>query len=136
MMNVNFSAVAAAAVVSWLVGAVWYMALSRPWLQAQGKTKEELMGPSGKPSPAPFIISFLAELVMALVLAVFVAGLGPVTVVSGVATAFLAWIGFVATSMVVNHRFGGARPMLTVIDSGHWLAVLVAQGAVIGLFGS
>jgi len=136
MMNVNFSAVAAAAVVSWLVGAVWYMALSRPWLQAQDKTKEELMGPSGKPSPAPFIISFLAELVMALVLAVFVAGLGPVTVVSGVATAFLAWIGFVATSMVVNHRFGGARPMLTVIDSGHWLAVLVAQGAVIGLFGS
>ena len=115
------------------------MALSRPWLQAQDKTKEELMGSLRQATPpAPFIISFLAELVMALVLAVFVAGLGPVTVVSGVATAFLAWIGFVATSMVVNHRFGGGgpHPMLTVIDSGHWLAVLVAQGAVIGLFGS
>lgn len=115
MTNVNILAVAAAAVASWLVGAVWYMALGQPWLQALGKTKDELMGPSGKPSPAPFIISFLAELVMALVLAVFVAGLGPVAVVSGVATAVLAWIGFVATSMVVNHRFGGACPMLTVI---------------------
>ena len=107
MMNVNFSAVAAAAVVGWLVGAVWYVALSRPWLQAQGKTKEELMG-SLRQLPGALHVSFLAELVMALVLAVFVAGLGPVTVVGKVATAFLAWTGFVATSMVVNHRFGGA----------------------------
>jgi hypothetical protein len=136
MTNVEFIAVFVAAVASWLVGALWYMALGQTWLRALGKTKDDLMAPSGKPSPAPFIISFLAELVMALVLAVLVARLGPVTVSNGIAAAFLAWIGFVATSMVVNHRFGGARPMLTVIDSGHWLAVLMAQGIVIGLFGA
>jgi hypothetical protein len=37
--------------------------------------------------------------------------------------------------MMVNHGFGGARPMLTMIDAGHWLAVLVVEGAVIGAFG-
>jgi hypothetical protein len=37
--------------------------------------------------------------------------------------------------MGVNHAFGGAKPMLTLIDGGYWLAVLLIQGAVIGAFG-
>ena len=31
--------------------------------------------------------------------------------------------------------FSMRKAMLTVIDSGHWLAVLVAMGIVLGLFG-
>jgi hypothetical protein len=27
------------------------------------------------------------------------------------------------------------RPMVTAIDAGHWLAVLVLMGAIIGAFG-
>ena len=135
MGNVNILAILAATVASWLLGAAWYMALGTLWLEAIGKTKEELVGPSGKPSPVPFVISFMAELVMAFVLALLVVRIGPVTVPNGIAAGFLAWLGFVATSMIVNHRFGGDRPMLTLIDSGHWLAVLLVQGAVIGLFG-
>jgi hypothetical protein len=135
MANVNTLAVLAATVASWLVGAAWYMALGKLWMEAIGKTQEELVGPSGKPSPVPFIVSFLAEFVMAIVLALLVVRAGPATVFNGIATGFLAWLGFVATSMIVNHRFGGERPLLTAVDSGHWLAVLVVQGAVIGLFG-
>ena len=45
----------------------------------------------------------------------FAGGIILLLLLNGVATAVLAWIGFVATSMVVNHRFGGACPMLTVI---------------------
>jgi ABC-type Na+ efflux pump permease subunit len=134
--GIDYFAILAAAVAAWLVGAVWYMALGKPWMAALGKTREELMGPTGKPSTGPFIISFVAELVMAFVLAFFIVQLGPVTLTHGIATAFLAWLGFVATSMVVNHGFGGARPTLTVIDGGHWLAVLLVEGAVIGAFGS
>jgi hypothetical protein len=104
--GINHLAVFGAAVAAWLVGAAWYMALAKPWMSALGKSRDALMGPSGKPSPVPFVMSFLAERVMARVLA-----------------------GFVITSMTVNHRFGGARPMPTVIDVGHWLAVLVIEGA-------
>jgi len=136
MSDINTLAVFAAAVAAWLAGAAWYMALGQPWLRALGKTKKELMGPSGKPSPVPFVLAFAAELLMAFVLALFLVRLGPVTIANGIATAFLAWLGFVATSMLVNHRFGGARPMLTVIDAGHWLAVLAVEGIVIGAFGA
>jgi hypothetical protein len=59
-----------------------------------------------------------------------------VTLANGVVSGFFVWLGFVVTSQVVNHGFSGQRLMLTVIDSGHWLAALVIQGAIIGLFGA
>jgi hypothetical protein len=34
--------------------------------------------------------------------------------------------------MTVNHAFQGAKRSLTLIDGGHWLGVLVLQGAVLG----
>ncbi|MBF9232937.1 DUF1761 domain-containing protein [Microvirga alba] len=131
----NLWAILLAAIAAWLVGSVWYMVLAKPWMAALGKTKDELMGPSGKPSPIPLIVSFLAEIVMAVVLSGIIWHAGPVTVANGVTAGFLAWLGFVLTTMAVNHGFGGARPMLTVIDAGHWLAVLLIQGAIIGAFG-
>jgi hypothetical protein len=133
--GINYFAVFAAAVASWLVGAAWYMTLAKPWMAALGKTEAELKGPTGKPSPIPFVISFLAELVMAWVLAGIVGHLGGVTVANGVISAVFVWVGFVVTTMGVNHAYAGAKPMLTAIDSGHWLAVLIVQGIVIGAFG-
>lgn len=43
-------------------------------------------------------------------------------------------VGFVLTTLVVNHTFQQARRTLTLIDGGHWLGVLVIQGAVLGWF--
>jgi Protein of unknown function (DUF1761) len=135
--GINYWAVVAAAVASWLVGALWYRAFARPWMIALGKTKAELMGPDGKPSPIPFVVSFVAELVMAWMLAGVIGHLGPgqATLVNGVISGVFIWLGFVITSLAVNYGFAGHRPMLGVIDGGHWLAVLIVQGAIIGLFG-
>jgi hypothetical protein len=104
-------------------------------MAALGTTKAEMMGPSGKPSPAPFVISFVAELVMAWTLAGVVGHMGQVSVRSALITAFLAWLGFVITTMVVNNAYTRRKAMLTAIDGGHWLGVLLIQGLVIGLMG-
>jgi hypothetical protein len=42
----------------------------------------------------------------------------------------------VITTLAVNNAFRGAKPSLTVIDAGHWLGVLILQGAILGWFGS
>jgi Protein of unknown function (DUF1761) len=133
--GVSYLAILIAAVASWLIGAAWYMALAKPWMAAIGKTEADLKGPSGRPSPIPFIISFAAELVMAWTLAGVIGHAGRVTVANGLVSGFLVWLGFVATTMLVNHSFGRQKAALTVIDGGHWLAVLLVQGAVIGAFG-
>ena len=134
--GVNYLAILAAAVASWLFGALWYGVFGNAWMTALGTTKEELMGPSGKASPAPFAIAFVAELVMAWTLAGIIGHTGRVTVGDGLISAFLVWLGFVLTTTLVNHRYSRQKPALTVIDAGHWLGVLLIQGVVIGLFGA
>ena len=134
--GMSYLAVLVAAVAAWMFGAVWYMALSKPWMAANGwASRAEMLGPSGKASPIPFVISFVAELVIAYFLAGLIAHLGEVTVWRALVSAFFVWLGFMLTVMVVNHRFGRATWMLTAIDGGHWLGVVLVMGLVIGLFG-
>lgn len=133
--GVNYIAVVIAALAGFGLGAVWYMVLSKPWIQATGKTEAELKAAHGAAPALPFVISIVALLVMAWMLAGAMGHLGQVSVTGGVITGFFIWLGFVITTMGVNHAFGGAPTMLTLIDGGHWLAVLLVMGAVIGAFG-
>ena len=85
----------------------------------------------------PFIISAVALLVMAWVLAGTLGHLGPgqVTLKNGIISALFLWLGFVVTTVFVNNAYPGRKYSLSVIDSIHWLGVLVIQGAIIGGMG-
>ena len=85
----------------------------------------------------PFLVSFVAELVMAWVLAGLIGhlGSGQVTLRNGVISGFFVWLGFLATATAVNQRYEGFGWKLTLIDAGHWLGVALIMGAVIGAFG-
>ena len=61
--------------------------------------------------------------------------MGPPRIATGIISGVLVWFGFVITTITVNNAFQKRSPMLTVIDGGHWLAVLVVQGLILGLFG-
>jgi hypothetical protein len=130
--GMNYLAILVAAVAAFGFGAIYYMSLSRQWLAAIGKKKEEL-----SPSMTPFVVSIVSLLVMAQVLAGTIAHLGgsQVTVRTGIITGAFLWLGFVATTTATNYAFGGRKAALTVIDCIHWLGVLVIQGAVIGAIG-
>nr|WP_233280844.1 DUF1761 domain-containing protein [Devosia oryziradicis] len=128
---VNWLAVVLATVASFAFGAAWYMGLSRQWLNALGKTREQL-----NVGYTPFIWSVLVELVMAYFLALLTPALmGEVTVAGGAIVGAHMWLGFVVTSLIMNHRYEGMKWSLTIIDGLHLLGVLVVQGVVIGLFG-
>ena len=133
--GISYVAVIAAAVAGFLFGGVWYTLLSSQWLAAAGKTKRELE--SSASSLSPMIVAAIAQLVMAYVLAGAVGHLGPgqVTLRNGLVSGFFLWLGFVLTTLVTNHSFQGQPRSLTAIDAGHWLGVLLLQGAIIGLIG-
>jgi hypothetical protein len=136
--GINYWAVLVAAVAGWVLGAAWYMALAKPWMAAHGwKSEADMLGPSGKTSPLPFIISFVAELIMAWVLAgvMFHVGKGAFTIKGGLISAFLVWLGFVLTTISVNYGFSKKPPALIAIDAGHWLAVLLLMGIILGAWG-
>lgn len=135
--STHWLAVFLAALASWLLGVAWYMGLGKPWMAAVEKTEAELMGPDGKPSPIPFVASFVLQVLMAAVLfgvLYHVARAGGVG--AGVLTGFLCWLGFVLPVVATNNLYQKRKPMLTVIDAGYFLGVLLVQGAVLGWFAS
>jgi hypothetical protein len=136
--GVSYLAIIIAAIVAWVAGAVWYMSLGKVWTSAQGFTPEQLHADRNKPGAyLPFIYVFVAELVMAWVLAGLIGhlGTGQTTIVNGVVSGAFCWLGFVITVLVTGNTFGKRDIRLTYIDGGHWLIVLLLMGAVIGAIG-
>ncbi|WP_423065897.1 DUF1761 domain-containing protein [Devosia sp. CN2-171] len=129
---VNWLAVIVAAVASMALGAAWYTLLSKQWLSAIGKTREQLNAANW----TPFAWGFAVQLVMAYFIALVTPALfGATDVGSGILAGAHMWLGFIITALILNHRYQGLPWKLTLIDGGYLLGVLVVQGIVIGLFG-
>ncbi len=132
--GINYLAVVVAAVLSFFVGWPWYMTFAKPWARAIGLDPDK--PPS--PKPAPFIVLGIALLAMAWVLAGVIGhlGTGQVTIRNGIISGLFVWAGFVVAPMAVNYTFQGRKPVLTLIEGGHFLVVLIVMGAIIGWFGA
>ncbi|MGI8725589.1 MAG: DUF1761 domain-containing protein [Methyloceanibacter sp.] len=131
VVPINYLAVVVAAVAGFGVGWVWYAVFGKAWQEGLGGKRDDM-----KPTPMPFIISGVSCLLMAWMLAGLISHLNQVSVQGGVISAFFVWVGFVLTTVGVNQVFQGVRPVVTAIDVGHWFAVLLLMGALIGAFGS
>lgn len=136
-MGASLITILAATVASWIFGAIWYGVLGKKWMAATGLTQEQIKGESGRPSMAPFVISFILEFVMAYMLAVLLLhsaenGIGLPTALMA---AFFIWLGFIFTTQTINYSYSMRPLMLSVIDGGHWLGVLLVQAAVMSLMG-
>ncbi len=103
--------------------------------QARSELEQAKREGAGKSPLVPFILVFIANLIMAVMLYGIMRHVGPFTVRSGMISGALIWFGFVITAMASNYAFQGRKPMLTVIDGGYWLAVLLVIGAILGAFG-
>jgi hypothetical protein len=131
-LAVNWLAVILATVAAWAFGAVWYMVLARQWVASIGKKMEDI----DRSDYTPYLWSVLCIFVMAYFVALLTPMLTETTnVINGVIVGAHMWLGFVITSMVLNHRYAGAPWARTFIDGGYLLGVLLIQGIVIGLFG-
>jgi hypothetical protein len=135
----NLLSILIAAVAAWIFGGIYYTALGKTWMAAQGKTMEqckaEQAGKSGAAKAAPFILVFVAELVMAWATYGVLFHMNMFSARAGAISGAALWLGFVLTTITANYAFHGRKPMLTVIDAGGWLGALVIIGAIIGGMG-
>ena len=137
--HVNILSVLTGAIVAWLFGAVYYTTLGKAWLAAQGKTleacKAEQAAKSGIAKVTPFILSFVGALITGVVIYGILTHSGLWSLRAGIITGAFCWLGFVLTTVAVNNAYAGRKVMLTVIDSAHWLGVLVIIGGIVGAWG-
>jgi hypothetical protein len=138
-VTVNWLSIVIAAVAAWIFGAIYYSALSAPWIAAQGKTldqcKAEQAAKAGIAKFAPFIIVFVAELIMGWALYGILAHLNAFTLRGGLISGALIWFGFVLTTIASNYAFHGRKAALIAIDAGGWLGALLIIGAIVGAMG-
>jgi hypothetical protein len=83
----------------------------------------------------PFVVAFVAELIIAYVLYGILMHMGQFTMRAGVISGALCWFGFVLTTIAVNNAFSGRSLKLTAIDAGGWLGAFAIIGAIIGAMG-
>ena len=132
LSQINWIAIAAASVAAFAFGAAYYTLLGKHWMDAAGLSEESV----SKRSAGPFVISFAGLVVMGIVLSLQLAQhqAGALSAGSAVGAAAVLWVGLVVTTTATNNAFRGAKPKLTLIDSGHWLGVLAIQALVLGAF--
>lgn len=129
MVHVNFFAVIAAAVINFIIGAIWYSpgVFGSTWMSLMGKRPEDMRSGAGQAYAGVFVTA----LILAYVLARFISLAGAHTIGDGAQIGFWVWIGFVATTSVADVLFGGKPPKLWSINNGYQLVSLVIIGAVL-----
>ncbi|NJM93094.1 MAG: DUF1761 domain-containing protein [Rhodospirillaceae bacterium] len=131
-LDINWLAVVIAAVVTFVLGGLWYGPLfGKVWRAAEGQTETQ---PGHQKHPAfVYGLSFALMLIAAAVLAV---ALGPdPNVQRSFVVGLVVGVGWVATSFGVNYLFAGRRLALFAVDAGYNVVLFALMGLIIGLFG-
>lgn len=133
-VEVNIVPVLVSAIAAMVIGAVWYSnsVFGADWRKLVG-WDEKSEAVAKKKMIITFGVSALAFTAMAYVLAHVIAFIDATTTFEGVQAGFLMWIGFVATSMLINILYQGKQLKLFFIDSFYMLLVLIAMGAILVL---
>lgn len=122
-----------AAVAAWLIGALWYspVLFANAWVKAHGFTPDQLEAMKKNAAKA-YGGSFVAFILMAFVLHLFLAHMGVSGAVPGVMWAFHAWLGFAMPVTLIACLYGNKSMAAFVIDTGYQLVYLLAMGAILG----
>lgn len=129
----EFLSVIAAAAASFVLGAVWCMALAEPWMQAARIPRDADGKPEGGQSPLLFGATFLLQLVVAGRMRHVFALTGIDTLGAGLVAGGGVGLFLISPWIAINNAYGMRPLRLTVIDGGYATLGCAAMGAVLAL---
>ena len=126
--GISFWWVLLAIVVYFGIGAVWYspVLFMKQW-QAEIKRKSAEMSMA----TSAMATTFAAMVVLVLVEAYIVSATGTHGLMNGLQLGFVLWLGFTATTALVNNVFQGGSKKLYAIDQGYHLVGIALAGAIL-----
>jgi hypothetical protein len=127
-MHINILAVIAAAVASWVLGAVWYSPalFVKPW-RAEIGVPPDAKADFGKMAPQ-LVGSFVIGLIQAAAFAFF---LGKQPIVMGAAYGLTAGLCWVASAFALTYMFEGRSIRLLLINGGFNVVSFVLYGVIL-----
>jgi len=138
LVPVNYFAILICAVVSMLLGYLWYGPLfGKKWENLVGLTAEKKKK-AKKTMPQKYLIMFISSLVMAYILFHFIwyAAPGSVTLFKSLKVAIYSWLGFIATFSLSKFLFSTENQVksLLFIETGFYLVDLILISVIIFMF--
>jgi hypothetical protein len=134
METVNYFSIGVSAVVSMIIGSIWYGPLfGKKFIEAMGMNQwsPEKQAEMKKSMLKSYVLQFMASLLMFFVLAWYIVTSVHTGVYGGVANAFGLWLGFVVPLSLGNALWGG-KMILFWLNIGNMLITLLVAGAIIG----
>lgn len=134
LLEVNFWAVLAAAVASFIVGWAWYSPalFYKPWMKLRGQDPAAAMAGGMQMPWGSMAGEFVLTLVTAFFIAEFAAWVGAGSVVGGLVLGFWIWLGFYATSLLGPVLWEKVPLKLYAINAGRWFVSILIMAAIIG----
>jgi hypothetical protein len=131
LSKLNYLAVLAAALSTFLIGALWYSPalFGRTWMATSGVSEESM---KQRNMAMVFGVYFVISLIMAFNLAAFLAG--PPNLVWGITAGGLAGVGWVAMGMGVTYLFELRSLKLYLIDAGYHAVTFMVMGGILGVW--
>lgn len=126
--------VLAAALAGFLYGAVHYTVLSKPWLRASGVKVDENGKPMGSGSMLPFLMNFIAMILVAGMMRHLFAMAGIDTLAKAALSGFGIGAFFITPWILMNNAFPGRPYLLTAIDGAYAIIGCTLIGAVLAAF--
>jgi hypothetical protein len=130
-MKTNYAAVVVAAVLYWILGAVWYGVLfGKAWMAFEHITEEQARS---MPNPwLHYVVSFLLNVLIAFVLAQLIAWRNATTAARGAALGIFIWIGFVGPITYTTYMYEMRPHGLFALNEFYPLLGLCLMGAILG----
>ena len=123
-----------AAVVAFAAGALWYMLLADPWMDAAGIKRDSDGKPEGGQTGSMFAITFVMQLLVAgMMRHVFELG-GVDTIGKGLMSGIGIGLFFISPWIAINNIYAMRPGKLTVIDGGYATLACAVMGIVLVLF--
>ncbi|MEZ5777053.1 MAG: DUF1761 domain-containing protein [Paracoccaceae bacterium] len=127
-------AVLVAAIAGFACGAVWYMSLAKPWMQAAGIPTDAEGKPAGGANPMPFLVAGIAMILVAGMMRHIFARSGIASPMGGLTAGLGIGAFFITPWMAMNYAYAMRPWKLTVLDAGYAIIGCGAIGLVLGLF--
>ena len=120
-----------AAVAAFAFGAVYYMVLSKPWMEAAGIKVGDDGKPANSSSPTPYIVSFICIILVAGMMRHTFALSGIDTVGKGIQSGLGIGLFFITPWIFINTGYSDRPWKLAVIDGGYATAAATIIGLVL-----
>jgi hypothetical protein len=125
--QLNWFAILAAAISTFLIGGIWYSLFEKPWMAENNFTKEMLRQ---RKLPAVFGFSFLFSCVIAINLAMFIGETHDIRF--GLMAGFLAGFGWVVFPFGIIALFEHRSVKYILINGGYMTVAFTVMGAILG----